>query len=134
MELRRALDDRAQEIVKTVPRRGYIFTAAVATEEENGTGGGAAPVSALEESAPAVPSEDGRLVVAQRVPGRYYLPLPRTPLIGRERELLEDEADPPRGLVSWRSPLAQAILGARAGEIVDAAKPLGEIAIVAVEV
>lgn len=45
----------------------------------------------------------------------------------------EDEADPPRGLVSWRSPLAQAILGARAGEIVEAAKPLGEIEIVSVE-
>jgi adenylate cyclase len=32
VELRRALDDRAQEIVKTVPRRGYVFTAAVTTE------------------------------------------------------------------------------------------------------
>ena len=31
VELRRALDDRAQEIVKTVPRRGYVFTAAVTT-------------------------------------------------------------------------------------------------------
>ena len=40
VELRRALDDRAQEIVKTVPRRGYVFTAAVTTEE-NGTAGGA---------------------------------------------------------------------------------------------
>src|SRR5947208_2509188 len=38
VELRRALDDRAQEIVKTVPRRGYIFTAAVTTEN-NGAGG-----------------------------------------------------------------------------------------------
>ena len=33
VELRRALDDRAQEIVKTVPRRGYVFTAAVTTQE-----------------------------------------------------------------------------------------------------
>ena len=44
--------------------------------------------------APAVQSEDDRLVVAQRVPGRYYLPLPRTPLIGRERELLTVRQSP----------------------------------------
>ena len=25
VELRRALDDRAQEILKTIPRRGYVF-------------------------------------------------------------------------------------------------------------
>ena len=68
VELRRALNDHAQEIVKTVPRRGYVFTATVKTET-NG-------------------ASTGRLVVAQRVPGRYYLPLPRTPLVGRERELL----------------------------------------------
>jgi predicted ATPase/DNA-binding winged helix-turn-helix (wHTH) protein len=91
VELRRALDDRAQEIVKTVPRRGYVFTAAVTTGE-NSIGGGPAPASGLEETdpaiqSPAVQSEDDRLVVAQGVPGRYYLPLPRTPLIGREREL-----------------------------------------------
>jgi transcription elongation GreA/GreB family factor len=42
----------------------------------------------------------------------------------------EDEADPRAGLVSWRSPLAQAILGARAGEIVDMEKPPAEIEIV----
>jgi len=88
VELRRALDDRAQEIVKTVPRRGYMFTALVTTEE-SGTGGGSpARSSTLEETAAAVPNEGDRLVVAQRVPGRYYLPLPRTPLMGRERELL----------------------------------------------
>jgi predicted ATPase/DNA-binding winged helix-turn-helix (wHTH) protein/Tfp pilus assembly protein PilF len=86
VELRRALDDRAQEIVKTVPRRGYVFTAVVTTEE-SGAGGSAARASALEETA-SVQSENDRLVVAQRVPGRYYLPLPRTPLMGRERELL----------------------------------------------
>lgn len=88
VELRRALGDRAQEIVKTVPRRGYVFTAAV-TMEENGDGGGKpSRAGGLEESVPSVQSEDDRLVVAQRVPGRYYLPLPRTPLMGRERELL----------------------------------------------
>ncbi len=28
LELRRALDDRTQQLLKTVPRRGYLFTAA----------------------------------------------------------------------------------------------------------
>ena len=40
-----------------------------------------------------------------------------------------DEADAARGLISFRSPLAAAILGARAGDIVEAAEPLGEIEI-----
>ena len=74
VELRRALDDRAQDIVKTVPRRGYLFTAAVTTQENGAERNSPPPVSDL--------------VVAQRVPGRYYFPLPRTPLMGRERELL----------------------------------------------
>lgn len=81
VELRRALDDRAQKIVRTVPRRGYEFTAAVTTHE-NGAGEG------NPASAPASQTEEDRLVIARRVPGRYFFPLPRTPLIGRERELL----------------------------------------------
>jgi transcription elongation GreA/GreB family factor len=40
-----------------------------------------------------------------------------------------DEADAAHGLISFRSPLAQAILGARAGEIIEAPEPLGEIEI-----
>jgi transcription elongation GreA/GreB family factor len=31
----------------------------------------------------------------------------------------EDEADPPRGLLSWTSPLAGALMGARAGDVVE---------------
>ncbi len=70
VELRRALDDRTQEILKTVPRRGYIFAANVTSEP---------PPSEIPPAAEPV--------IAERVAGRYYLPLPRTPLIGREREL-----------------------------------------------
>jgi transcription elongation GreA/GreB family factor len=44
-----------------------------------------------------------------------------------------DEADPSRGLISIRSPLAAAIIGARTGEVVEADAPLGEIEIVGVE-
>jgi transcription elongation GreA/GreB family factor len=44
-----------------------------------------------------------------------------------------DEADPSRGLISFRSPLADAILGARVGEHVEADEPLGEIEIVSIE-
>jgi transcription elongation GreA/GreB family factor len=40
-----------------------------------------------------------------------------------------DQADPAKGLISFRSPLAQAVLGARAGDTVEAAPPLGEIEI-----
>src|SRR5581483_10376153 len=38
-----------------------------------------------------------------------------------------DEADAANGLISFRSPLAQAVLGARVGDIIEAAEPLGEI-------
>ena len=41
-----------------------------------------------------------------------------------------DEADATKGMISVRSPLAQAILGARTGDIVEASQPLGEIDIV----
>jgi predicted ATPase/DNA-binding winged helix-turn-helix (wHTH) protein len=69
VELRRALDDRSQEILKTVPRRGYIFAAPVTTETEQ---------SEKSSTSPTRVAAGGR---DQR------LPMPRTPLIGREREL-----------------------------------------------
>ncbi len=41
-----------------------------------------------------------------------------------------DEADAARGLISYRAPLAAAVLGARPGDIVEAGEPLGEIEVV----
>jgi transcription elongation factor GreB len=37
-----------------------------------------------------------------------------------------DEADPPRGALSWRSPLAAALLGARVGDTVTFRSPRGD--------
>jgi transcription elongation GreA/GreB family factor len=45
----------------------------------------------------------------------------------------DDEADPKQGLVNFRAPLADAVLGARVGDIIEAGKPLGDIAVVAIE-
>lgn len=42
-----------------------------------------------------------------------------------------DEADAAKGLISFRAPLAQAVLGARPGDIIEAAEPLGEIEVLA---
>jgi transcription elongation GreA/GreB family factor len=44
-----------------------------------------------------------------------------------------DEADAARGLISFRSPMAQAILGARPGDIIEAPEPLGEINLVGID-
>jgi len=43
-----------------------------------------------------------------------------------------DEADASKGWISFRSPMAQAILGAQPGDIIEAAEPLGEINLLAV--
>jgi len=65
VELRRALEDRSQEILKTVPRRGYIFSAAVSSASSEG-------------GEPRNDTTTGR---------SHQLPGARTPLIGREKEL-----------------------------------------------
>jgi len=70
VELRRALDDRSQEILKTIPRRGYIFAAAVNADAVG-------PQNISEE----------KPVSRQNPPGNQVLPVARTPLVGREREL-----------------------------------------------
>ena len=43
-----------------------------------------------------------------------------------------DEADASKGLISFRSPLAQAVLGARPSDIIEAGEPLGEIEVTVV--
>jgi len=43
-----------------------------------------------------------------------------------------DEADASKGLISFRSPMAQAILGAQVGDIIEAGEPLGEILLTSV--
>jgi transcription elongation GreA/GreB family factor len=43
-----------------------------------------------------------------------------------------DEADAAKGLISFRSPMAQAILGARPGDAIEAHGPLGEIEILSI--
>jgi transcription elongation GreA/GreB family factor len=44
-----------------------------------------------------------------------------------------DEADPAKGLISIRAPLAVAVIGARAGDIIEAVEPLGEITVLSVQ-
>jgi transcription elongation GreA/GreB family factor len=41
-----------------------------------------------------------------------------------------DEADPAKGLISFRAPLAQAVLGAYVGDSIEAEQPLGEIEVI----
>lgn len=43
-----------------------------------------------------------------------------------------DEADAARGLISFRAPMAQAVMGARAGDEIEAPEPLGEMEIIAI--
>jgi len=45
----------------------------------------------------------------------------------------EDEAEPARGTMSWRAPLAQALIGAQPGDVALMAQPKAEIEVLAVE-
>lgn len=80
LELRRALADRDQQLLKTVPRRGYIFSPATM-------------VTARDQSERLTASEpfqrfDGRPEFAARTARRRNdLPIPRTPLVGRAEQI-----------------------------------------------
>jgi transcription elongation GreA/GreB family factor len=45
-----------------------------------------------------------------------------------------DEAGAAKGLISFRAPLAAAVMGAREGDIIEAPEPLGEITILAIAI
>lgn len=81
VELRRALDDRAQQLLKTVPRRGYLFTAQVVQ------------CPAKTDRSPATDSvastESCKPALAKVASKRLDLPIPRTSLIGREQEVAD---------------------------------------------
>ena len=81
VELRRALDDGTQQLLKTVPRRGYLFTAQVMQSRSK-------PVTSPDSD--SLNSAGGRDYAATRAPGkRNDLPVPRTSLIGREQQVTE---------------------------------------------
>src|SRR6266567_4081340 len=81
IELRRALGDGGQQLLKTVPRRGYLFTAEVISH------------AATTERFPATDAFDlpvkGDLYPAKAARKRHNLPIPRTSLVGREQPLAE---------------------------------------------
>ena len=78
VELRRALADRGQQLLKTVPRRGYLFTARVTQSPD--------PLLPASDPEPADRTPASQARVASPTWRAVDLPTPRTSLIGRERE------------------------------------------------
>jgi len=77
IELRRALDDRDQQLLKTVPRRGYLFTAQVGQS-----------VEPADYSTSSQERKEYQKSAVSRVTRKLVdLPTPRTSLIGREGEV-----------------------------------------------
>jgi len=81
VELRRALDDRAQRLLKTVPRRGYVFSANVVRCPPN-----AEPAAAPDYFDSPQDQIKAALKVQRR---RQDLPVPRTSFVGREHQIAE---------------------------------------------
>lgn len=81
LELRRALNDRGQQLLKTVPRRGYVFTDKVTQLPQQPDHFSTTDLFGL---------SDGRELPAVRIAKKCHdLPVPRTSLIGREQQLAE---------------------------------------------
>jgi len=81
LELRRALDDQGHLLLKTVPRRGYLFTAAVVRlPTASGLSGRtiSSALSNIDQPSSSKAAEE-----------RHDLPIPRTSLVGREKQVEE---------------------------------------------
>jgi predicted ATPase/DNA-binding winged helix-turn-helix (wHTH) protein len=81
LELRRALGDKGQQLLKTVPRRGYVFNGSVTQHPPTLEDHSATEVFDLTAARERPP------VKSPRRP--HDLPVPRTSLIGREQEVAE---------------------------------------------
>ena len=75
LELRRALNDPGQELLKTVPRRGYLFRAEVTTGT---TTTASPPLNAIDTLEPREPRKRRK---------HRDLPVPRSSFIGREQHV-----------------------------------------------
>src|ERR1700761_6173848 len=81
LELRRALDDAKQELLQTLPRRGYVFNVTV-THSTSASGR-----SSAVESYDATLAEE--ISLPRIVKKRQGLPIPRTSFIGREQQIAD---------------------------------------------
>jgi predicted ATPase/DNA-binding winged helix-turn-helix (wHTH) protein len=77
VELRRALGDHAQQLLKTVPRRGYLLTAEVVRHLPN------------QKSTPSPATDGSESLLSKLTRKRFDLPASRTSLIGREQQVSE---------------------------------------------
>lgn len=80
VEIRRALADAEQQLLKTIPRRGYIFAAKVTQPNQ-------VEASLVRVGDPELP-RDGRRTTERLSSRRSDIPKPQTPLVGREREVV----------------------------------------------
>lgn len=80
VELRRALEDHSRQLLKTVPRRGYLFTAQVVQDP---------PKASYFAAAESVSTEVCKVPLPKVVGKKLDLPRPSTPLVGRQREVAE---------------------------------------------
>ena len=86
LELRRALDDRSQQLLKTVPRRGYLFTAEVI---QRPTKPDPFPITDAFDLTDGRELSSAKIARAKTARKRRDLPTPRTSLIGREQQVAE---------------------------------------------
>jgi predicted ATPase/DNA-binding winged helix-turn-helix (wHTH) protein len=86
LELRRALNDRGQQLLRTVPRRGYLFSADVIRRPTK-----PAVFSRTEHFEASAGSEglSPKMDRAKKLGKRHDLPTPRTSLVGREHQVAE---------------------------------------------